>query len=53
MRTLVSAAAGGVGGFCGAIIAAYVGWSPLAVGLIAAAFAFVAVIISRKIPLLL
>lgn len=53
MRTLVSAAAGGVGGFCGAIIGAYVGWSPVTIGIIAAAFAFVAVIISRKIPLLL
>lgn len=53
MRTLVSAAAGGIGGFSGAIIGAYVGWSPVTVGILAAAFAFVAVIISRKIPLLL
>jgi hypothetical protein len=51
MKTLVRAAAGGVGGFCGAIIGAYVGWSPLAVGLIAAAFAFVAVMGSRMIPM--
>ena len=53
MRTLVSAVAAGVGGFAGAIIGAYVGWGPLTVGLIAAAFAFIAVIISRKIPVLL
>jgi hypothetical protein len=53
MRTLLSAVAGGVGGFVGAIIGAYVGWSPLTVGLIAAAFAFIAVIMSRKIPVLL
>lgn len=53
MRTLVSAAAGGIGGFFGALIGAHVGWSPVTVGVIAAAFAFVAVIISRKVPVLL
>jgi hypothetical protein len=52
MRTLVSAVAAGVGGFVGAIIGAYAGWSPLVVGVIAASVAFVAVMFSRRIPVL-